>query len=565
MLGRARGIFSATSDRVDDALWRAGAWLRLRNDPMAALVPAEFRRDGRFISGRNGRMFLAHDSHRVLDQHSGRLRMGRGHLAAWSALLARRAMALAQHDCAYAVLIPPNAHSVYPEDLPASVTSAPERPVNTLLAHLAQHGPAVPVVHPLVELRARKRRDEVFPRTETHWNELGAFVAYEALMKSLPAAVPARRLDEEDVWFFELSGPGDLGIKRRLPPKSPHSFAYLRHTDARLVSDNMVEGTGNLIVTESRVAPPVTCIVFGDSYTFGLLPFLSESFGRLVFAQNPSVDMQLIERERPRLALTVISERFLLDIPDDESDIGVQERALAKAATGTMRPRMDRWELWDHERHYSPAAVEWIRARMLAEGRQEDAMLVSVLAYAGLHPIEVQWLRWRHIGERTLRAPTRPAGKGAPAAPRDWPSRQIRLLEPLRQDLAQWRAVADPSREGELVFPSPFGEGPWAEGEWQRWADEIYLPLVEELELEPLGPGSLQNTFVALSIQAGATAAELAAELGADPQEMLAAHRFRLERAASTGYVDAGAAIRRARELASGTVAPHAAPERLTV
>ena len=45
MLGTARGIFSKTKDRVDDALWRGGAWLRLRNDPMAALVPAEFRRD----------------------------------------------------------------------------------------------------------------------------------------------------------------------------------------------------------------------------------------------------------------------------------------------------------------------------------------------------------------------------------------------------------------------------------------------------------------------------------------------------------------------------------------
>lgn len=566
MSGRPGGFFKRGLGRIDDALWRGGAWLRLRDDPMAALVPVEFRRDGRFIVGRNGRMFLAKDSSRVLDQHAGRLPMTHDHLAAWSTLLERRAATLAECDCAYAVLIPPNAHSVYPEELPASVTTAPERPVNTLLAHLAQHGPAVPVVHPLVELRARKRRDEVFPRTETHWNELGGFVAYEALMKSLPAAVPARRLDEEDVWFFELSGPGDLGIKRRLPRKSPHLFAYPRHPDARLVSDNMVEGTGNVIVTESRVAPPVTCVVFGDSYTFGLLPFLSESFGRLVFAQNPSVDMQLIERERPRLVLTVVSERFLLDVRDDENDTGVEERALAKAAAGALRPRMDRWERWDQDHHYSPAAVEWIRARMVAEGRLEDAMLVSVLAYAGLHPIEVQWLRWRHIGRRTLRAPTRPAGKDVPAAPRDWPVRQIRLLEPLRQDLSHWRAAAEPSREGELVFPSPFSGGPWAEGEWQRWADERYMPLVEELELEPLGPGSLLNTFAALRIQAGATAAELAAELGNDPHEMLALHRYRIERAASAGHVDPGPAVLRARELASRTVAHHApAGESLTL
>lgn len=555
MLGRARGIFSTTSDRVDDALWRAGAWLRLRNDPMAALVPAEFRRDGRFISGRNGRMFLAHDSNRVLDQHSGRLRMGRGHLAAWSALLARRAMALAQHDCAYAVLIPPNAHSVYPEDLPAGLTTAAERPVHALLAHLEEQRTAVPVVHPLAELLDRKRRDEVFPRTETHWNELGAFVAYRALMEALPGFMPARRLDEDDVWFFELSGPGDLGIKRRLPSKSPHLFAYPRHPDARLVADNMVEGTGNVIVTESPVAPPGTCVVFGDSYTFGLLPFLSESFGRLVFAQNPSVDMRLIERERPQLALTVISERFLLDVPDDENEIGVEERALAKAAAGSVRPRMDRW---DHERHCSPAAVEWIRARMLAEGRLEDATLVSVLAYAGLRPIEVRWLRWRHVGTRALRVPTRPPGENAPAAPRHWPTRRVRLLEPLGRDLAQWRAAAEPAHDGELIFPSPFSGGPWAEGEWQRWIDESYLPLVEELGLEPLGAGSLKQTFVALLIHAGATAAELAAELGDGRDGTLAGHAHQIEHAARAGHVPAAPAVHRARELAAHAVAPRA-------
>jgi integrase len=559
MLGTARGIFSKTKDRVDDALWRGGAWLRLRNDPMAALVPAEFRRDGRYVVGRKGRMFLARDSSRVLDQHAGRAGFDDGGPAAWADVIARRAAALEQHGCAYAVLIPPNAHSVYPEDLPRRISTAPRRPVHELLSHLSRHVPHVPVVYPLAELVARKRTTEVFPRTETHWNEVGAFVAYRALLDALPQAVPMRRLDEDDVWYFELSGPGDLGIKRRLPAKSPHLFAYPRHPDARLVSDNMVEGTGNVIVTECPVAPRETCVVFGDSYSFGLLPFLAETFGRLVFAQAPAIDMELVERERPGLVLTVTTERFLLDVPDDESEIGVEERALAKAATGSVRARMDRW---DHERHYSPAAVEWIRARMLAEGWLEDAMLVSVLAYAGLRPVELQWLRWRHVGERTLRAPTRPPGKDAPTAPRHWPSREIRLLEPLRRDLSHWRSVADPGREGELVFPSPFSGGPWAEGEWQRWADERYSPLVQELALEPTGPGGLQHTFAALSIHAGATASELAAELGEDPHHTLAAHAYGIEHAARAGYVPAGPAIDRARELAARTVAPQAAAAR---
>ena len=100
-------------------------------------------------------------------------------------------------------------------------------------------------------------------------------------------------------------------------------------------------------------------------------------------------------------------------------------------------------------------------------------------------------------------------------------------------------------------------EVPLAEGEWQRWTDENYLPLVEERGLEPLGPGSLRRTFVALLIHAGATAAELAAELGEHP-DALAEHAHHIEHAARAGHVPAAPAISCARDLAARTVAPRA-------
>jgi integrase len=509
-----------------------------------------FRRDGRYVVGRNGRMFLDHDSSRVVDQHTGRLTISEPQLDAWTRLLQRRVAALEPHGAAYAVLIPPNAHSVYPEDLPRGVESVPSRPIHSLLSRLAAQGSPAPVVYPLAELLERKRTTEVYPRTETHWNEVGAFVAYRALLDAIPASVPMRRLEEDQVWFFELSGPGDLGIKHRLPRKSPHVFGFMRHADANLVADNRVEGTGNVLVTECRVAPAGTCVMFGDSYAFGLLPFLSESFRRLVFAQAPAVDVTLVARERPQMVLTVISERFLLNVPDDERELGFEERAQAKVAAGAVRPRMDRW---DHPRHYSPAAVEWMRARLLEEGRLEEATLLSVLAYAGLRPAEAQWLRWRDVNPGVLSVRTRPLDSDAPAAPRHWPARPVRLLEPLAQDLAQWRSATDAAEDGDLIFRSPFNGGVWAGGEWKRWTQERYLPLVEQLGLEADGPGALRLTFIALSIHAGVSAAELAIELGDDPAATAAAYSNRIQEAARAGHVPAAVEIERARRLAAST------------
>jgi integrase len=50
-----------------------------------------------------------------------------------------------------------------------------------------------------------------------------------------------------------------------------------------------------------------------------------------------------------------------------------------------------------------PSVVESIRSTLIAAGRGSDATLVSVMAYAGLRPGEALALRWRHVGDRTLR------------------------------------------------------------------------------------------------------------------------------------------------------------------
>jgi integrase len=49
-----------------------------------------------------------------------------------------------------------------------------------------------------------------------------------------------------------------------------------------------------------------------------------------------------------------------------------------------------------------PLAVERLRSTLLERGRRLDAVLASVLAYAGVRPVEALALEWRHVRERTL-------------------------------------------------------------------------------------------------------------------------------------------------------------------
>ncbi len=53
-------------------------------------------------------------------------------------------------------------------------------------------------------------------------------------------------------------------------------------------------------------------------------------------------------------------------------------------------------------RPLAPQTIEAMRAHLIHAGRQLDATLIAVLAYAGLRPGEALGLRWHDVGERTI-------------------------------------------------------------------------------------------------------------------------------------------------------------------
>ena len=194
-------------------------------------------------------------------------------------------------------------------------------------------------------------------------------------------------------------------------------FGRMRYRNARLIFDNCVEGTGSLSVTECDPAPPTTACCWATRTAYFLVRYLSECWRRLVFAHSPTLDRAVVETVRPDIAMTVIAERFLVVVPDDED-------AAARCATARQRKReigRIRHPLlhWAWPTLMSPGPVEQMRSRLLDEGRVREAALIGLMAYAGLRPAEAMALRWSAI-ERRLhlrRAPAAPArGRGRAAA-----------------------------------------------------------------------------------------------------------------------------------------------------
>jgi acetyltransferase AlgX (SGNH hydrolase-like protein) len=296
-----------------------------------------FPHDGKVVSGKDGWLFLDKDSNRIIAQHTGALRLTDEQLEQWRSLLEERIRWLEARGVPFIFLVPPNPHSVHPEMLPEHVPSAAARPIHQLIEHLEATGSPARVVYPLEELVSERDR-HVYQKTGTHWTELGAFVAYERLLAELDGVVRVRSLSSSGLVLSEELKSGDLGNKVRPTVRSTFVRAAVRAPEARLVADNRVANKGRRREYVCDAAPGVTCLVLGDSYSYRMLPFLAESFGRLVFAFLPNLDRDLVEHERPDVVISVLNERFLIYPPVDEGAMSLAQWEAEKRAEGKLLP-----------------------------------------------------------------------------------------------------------------------------------------------------------------------------------------------------------------------------------
>ena len=304
-----------------------------------------FVEDDKFLRGKSGRLFLANDANRVLSQHAGEVLFTEEQLAAWRRTLESRAAWLAHTvGASYMLLVPPNAHSVYPEDLPDDVHSAARRPIHQLLSHLEETGSFARVVYPLDDMLAAKAGElPVYPRTNTHWTDYGQYLAYGRVMEEVRARVAVDEVPRSEVQFRTVEETGDLGFKTRPRETSPHVWVEVPLGGARLVYDNCVRNSGAIVVTESDADTEARCLVVGDSYSYGMLPFLAPVFRRLVFAHTSSLDFELALEERPDVVISVLNERFMIIPPNDIFSPTTREVAAWKLETGILRPRSVAW------------------------------------------------------------------------------------------------------------------------------------------------------------------------------------------------------------------------------
>jgi len=145
----------------------------------------------RVVADSSGELFLLGGSNQAAELFSPAGYQRLVPIPRWRALMARRAAFFDQHGIPWRLVIAPEKLSVYGTDLlPGLVDGPATAPGESFIEHIgADH--ADHIVYPRVQLREAARQMRVYPRTDSHWSSAGAFVAFQAAMRSAGIAFDA--------------------------------------------------------------------------------------------------------------------------------------------------------------------------------------------------------------------------------------------------------------------------------------------------------------------------------------------------------------------------------------
>jgi len=277
------------------------------------------------IMGRDGWMFYTGD--RAMEQYLGLRPFSQDQLREFAMILNGRKEYLEKRNIRYLFVVAPSKESIYQEFLPVVSGTRTVTPLDQLIDYLRANS-SVEVIDLREELRAAKRVRHVYQKTDTHWNDFGAYIANRSITRELSRMFPSIAAMRNPRYRFKIKNctKGDLAVMvgmKEDPREDCVSLADENVFHSRKApidkfyrgykfSDTIAPDPRVVIlVMERRDSPLPRAVVFRDSYSFYLMPFLSENFSRVLYIWDYRFNKDFIEHEKPDIVIDQVAERVM--------------------------------------------------------------------------------------------------------------------------------------------------------------------------------------------------------------------------------------------------------------
>lgn len=270
--------------------------------------------DPRVVLGDEGWLYFAGEG--AMEAWRGDAPLSAGELRQWAQTLEERRAWLAARGIAYVFTVAPEKQTVYPEYLPDGVVPLrTRRRLDQLIAHVRAHT-AVRIVDLRPALVQGKAAAPTYQRTDTHWTEFGAWLAYRELVGAATDVVPGIEplpLDRFHMVRRRRPG-GDLARMLALRDRLPEESLELEARHPLRLSKARVWELGFDPVPLPADATLPSLVLFRDSFASFFLPYLAEHFQGIALWQY-TFDPAVVLEHRPAVVMEEIAERRLMMPP----------------------------------------------------------------------------------------------------------------------------------------------------------------------------------------------------------------------------------------------------------
>jgi hypothetical protein len=295
------------------------------------LVRAEYLKQSatdRVVIGKDGWLYL--NTHGLLDDYRGVIDLSSSELARWKTYFEERDRWLNARGIEYLVVLAPDKHTIYPEYLPDGYDVA--KPDHTrfdqLMAYLNASDAAGNILDLRPQLLQAKQDQLIYRQYDAHWNQIGAFVAYQAIMQRIRELFPDAYIIEQNTLHMGTLNnlwSGDLSRMMNLDDIYVEELPRWSVPSNQRCAEPISEATRGTADIHMRCPQrPLRVLIFRDSFSAAMIRYLEESFGESYYVWATfSLDdyAELVETFQPDIVIEQIVERFLHDVEAREQGI----------------------------------------------------------------------------------------------------------------------------------------------------------------------------------------------------------------------------------------------------
>ncbi len=237
----------------------------------------------------------------------------------------------------YILVLPVSKASIYPEMIQTGNYSIRKTLVD-LVADYLEETTDIKIVRLKESLLEKKKEEQVFFKTDTHWNEIGAYTAYKTIienmnkwgiLKNLPVSVTfenAQRKGEFSAMLGNTNLLQEESFKQIVIPSQNARQITDAEADEKyqrvyeIMKQEALGYQQTLYINDKVMTPKV--LMYGDSMfaSWHLPELMAETFSEFSYMWARNINQEVVDLLKPDVVVYELTERYLNTLPNFNGD-----------------------------------------------------------------------------------------------------------------------------------------------------------------------------------------------------------------------------------------------------